>query len=712
MTGSPRKSYFGLLMLAFATVSTAATIRGRVIADDMPGGVPGVNVVVYKDTVATGMGAATDAAGSFVISALPAGKYTIHFDYLGYASVVRDVSLAEDADLSLSVHLRPEAVVGQEVVVTASVTRHEVSISNTPVRVEVMVPEELQDKISFSASVDGALRYSGGIVVNASRHLYEAENVRLRGIDSRYLLLLTDQAPVLGYQPEEVGLWSVPLVGIRQLEIVKGDYSALYGLGQAGVINAALRTPFTDSLGFFGLARSNFQDDQYAGFYAGRKSGPWGLSGIFSGEDINPSHSSRNRRYVVLPRLDYHSVSSQAFISGALLGSRYATDKILLDRQALSAGLEFPITDESKVQFQAQYADQVRGYLPDPESIKAHSGLSYVMGQFVHSAGSLTSIAGVDGLGDKWEMSGLNSGTWATESRWALFLQEEWAINKNWSVLYGGRLTRAQIESAGPFAYQDSSGEAQTGEASAVQWVTHQMVSLLWKPGYFTSCRLAGSYGSIPAPSHFVQPYLDSLRIFVPSSGSNLERYWNVSFDLRRVSRLAGWGWTNDVSLFVTGLDHHLDVYAAQSQSELRLGSRYLIPGAELFSRLDIGEDAALLLGYTFLYPNDAYETSPGTMLPLPRHQANFELDWEIEGTGVRLELEGKFVSRQETPGNLFRSSAPPYGLAGATLEYSLGPAKLFGGVENAADFRQSDTGPLWGPRQGREFYLGLKALL
>jgi outer membrane receptor protein involved in Fe transport len=293
-----------------------------------------------------------------------------------------------------------------------------------------------------------------------------------------------------------------------------------------------------------------------------------------------------------------------------------------------------------------------------------------------------------------------------------LFLQEEWAINKNWSVLYGGRLTRAQSESAGPFAYQDSSGEAQTGEASAIQWVTHQMFFLLWKPSYFTSYRLAGSYGLIPALSHFVQPFSDSLRMFVPSSSPNSERCWNVSFDLRRVSRLADWGWTNDISFFVTGLDHHLDVYAAESQSELRPGSPYLIPGAELFSRLDIGEDAAILLGYTFLYPNDAYETSPGTMLPLPHHQANFELDWEIEGTGVRLELESKFVSGQKTPGNLFRSSAPPYEVLGATLECSLGPAKLFGGVENAADFRQSDNGPLWGPRQGREFYLGLKALL
>ncbi len=702
--------FFALSLISSAIPAPAATISGQVTAEDFPGGLPGVNVVVYQDSLATGMGAATDPAGLFVIPAIPAGKYQIHFEYLGYKTEIREILLAPDSEVKLSVKLSLEALPGQEMEVTASVARHEVVISNTPLRVEVMVPEELQDKIAFSSSVNGALRYSGGITVNTSRNLYEAENVHLRGVDSRYLLLLNDQAPVLGYQPEAVGIWTLPLVGLKQIEIVKGDHSALYGLGQAGVINSVLRTPFTDSLAFFGLARSNFQDDHYAGLYAGKKSHNWGASGIFSGEQLAQDDTSENRRYVILPRMDYRSGEVRAFLSGTALGIIYGSNRSLLERQGLSAGLAAPIADQTRIQFQAQLADQRESYLPDPASMQAHSRLDYLSTHLEHNARSLTSIAGLDGYWENWNMLENYSGTHSKIERMGVFLQEEWTINEHWAALYGGRISHVWRQSGGPFAYQMPSAAPDIGNSSNTATVSSQFLSFLWKPGYLISYRLSGSYGTTAPLSHYLQQEGDTLRLFVPSAPLKLERFWSADFDLRWMTHLGTWPWTNDLSLFMTTIEDHFDVYASPAQIGLANGSRYALPGAEFFSRLDLGSEAALLLGYTLLYPNDAYETSPGTMLPLPRHQGNFELDWEIEPTGLRVEIEGKFVSGQKTPGNLWRSSAPPYAVFGTTLEYALGPAKLFAGAENLADFRQEDQGPLWGPRTGREIYLGLKA--
>jgi len=117
-------------------------------------------------------------------------------------------------------------------------------------------------------------------------------------------------------------------------------------------------------------------------------------------------------------------------------------------------------------------------------------------------------------------------------------------------------------------------------------------------------------------------------------------------------------------------------------------------------------------MGYTFILPDDNYTQSPGTMLPIPKHQLNFELDWEIESTGLRVEIENKLVSSQITPDNPSREKAPPYVLWGMTLEYRFAFLKVFGGIENVGDFQQYDSGPLWGPRQGREFYLGIKNVL
>ncbi len=75
----------------------------------------------------------------------------------------------------------------------------------------------------------------------------------------------------------------------------------------------------------------------------------------------------------------------------------------------------------------------------------------------------------------------------------------------------------------------------------------------------------------------------------------------------------------------------------------------------------------------------------------------------------MRVEIEGKAVSEQKLLRNPYRDTAPPYALLGGTVEYSFGKFKLFGGVENIADFRQTDPGPQRGPREGRQIYLGAK---
>jgi hypothetical protein len=691
----------------------AATIRGKVTSDDFPSGAPGVNVVVYQDTTATHWGAATDSSGQYSVPSLPAGFYQLHFNYLGYQPQINSVILQENSDTILNVKLTPQALTTPELTVTTSLARHEVAITSTPLRVEVMVPEELQDKIAFSAGVNGALRYSGGVYLNPSRSLYEAETVRLRGLDSRYLLLSANQIPILGFQPEEVGIWTLPLVAVKQLEIAKGDLSALYGEASGGVIDAVLRTPFSDTLQIFDLARTNFEDDHYAALYAGKKWSAYGVSGVLTGEHLNQGDSLVDR-YVFVPRFDYQSGPLKAFATVSVLGAHDKGNRVLFERQGVSVGVDYSLAHHSRVQIQAQYANQHHGYRPDPHEIKARTRLGYGAVQFLHESETLTSLAGVNVYSEDWNGSGL---AWSGNSqvvRSAAFAQEEWKLNSHWSLLYGGRITQIKQHAEGPIAYSDSSNIPLFSNLTTNRWGTHQLLALLWKPNYLLNFRLSAAYGTIPPQSHYLINLEDTPQFFVPVVKLNLERFRSASFDVKYYRRLLGVGWTGNVSFFATDQQNHTDVYRSldsggEPQSRLETRSEYTLPGVELFSRLDLGDDAALLLGYTYLNPSRAYETDPGTMLPLPRHQGNFELDWEIESTGLRFEIEGKVLGLQNTPGNPYRTQAPAYAVWGTTLEYTLRSVRIFGGVENLSDFRQTDPGPLWGPRVGREIYVGVK---
>ncbi len=693
----------------------AATIRGKVTASDFPDGLEDVNVTLYRDGAATRWGAATGDHGEYIIQFIPAGAYQVHFDYIGYQPVARGIILADSSDITLNVVLSPEVMVEQPVeVVTSSLSKHEVSVSNTPMRVEVIVPEEVQDKIAFSTSVDGALRYSGGIVVNASKNLYEAENIRLRGVDSRYLLLLDDQVPVLGYQPEEVGIWTLPLVGIKQIEVVKGDYAALYGYGNAGVINTVRRTPFSDSLAFFGLARSDFAENHYGGFYAGRKWGRWAMSGVFSEEAFSAEDPDGSvKRYVISPRLDYRAGDTKGFLTGSMLGSILDDSENLFSRAGLSAGLEAPLSQASKLMLNAQFADQTNGNFPAPDDFKAEDRFRYGSVQWIRSTDKLTSIIGFDGYGETWDMPD-EAGDMRTEiSRVGALLQMEWSPDERWSLLYGGRFSRARIKSEGAYAYYTVTDSAQNGNASYSTPEVNQIISLLWKPGYFVSYRFTGSYGTAPLLSHYLSSKEADPRTLVPASPVDAERFLSLGFDLKLKQRIGSSWWTGNLSFFLIRMLDHLDFYDSPSVAgliELRNGSDYTIKGMEIFSRTDFGDDLALLLGYTFLFPDDQYETSPGTLPPLPRHQANFEIDWDIESSGFRVEIESKLVGEQQTPGNPYRSAAPLYNIWGGTLEYRFSNVKIFAGSENITDFVQSDPGALWGPREGREFYLGIKS--
>ena len=69
-------------------------------------------------------------------------------------------------------------------------------------------------------------------------------SIRIQGLDGRYTQLLKDGFPLYAGFSGGLGLLQTPPLDLRQVEIIKGSSSTLYGGGAiAGLINLVSKTP-------------------------------------------------------------------------------------------------------------------------------------------------------------------------------------------------------------------------------------------------------------------------------------------------------------------------------------------------------------------------------------------------------------------------------------------------------------------------------------
>ncbi len=495
--------------------------------------------------------------------------------------------------------LKSAAVSGAPVVVTASVARHEVAISDAPMRVEVVVPEEVQDKIAFPTDIKGALRYSGGVFVNPSKNLYEAENIRLRGVDSRYLALVMDNLPFVGFQPDEVGLWTLPLVGVKKIEVVKGDHSALYGFGQAGVINAVMRSPFNDSTRFFSIVRTDFESDHYAGVYAAHRWDKWGISGVGSFEQFGDT--SRTTRFMFMPTV-YAGRRTAVF-------SRFAgvdgENGFSSSRGEMGFVADVPLGG-GKILAGGDGVIETRKFPAGDSVLGGDEKAGYIFATVGRSFGSITLFGGVNFRAVRWCGRDLAEGDSTDILIPGVLLQAEFNPSDKLKMMYNFFGGYSSVHSCG--AYSDRG----TDSASYSDFVPQQVLSVLFKPKINLKFRLEGSYSANPVFSHYKFVSGDTVRIFVPSRRLTPERFRTLTFETNWVERLWGTDITLDASAFLVDVSNHIDIFRTGDGLELsEFDAGYSLAGAEVFSRVDLGDDAALLFGYTFISPIPTTRTIP-----------------------------------------------------------------------------------------------------
>ena len=84
----------------------------------------------------TNHGTYSEEDGSFALANIPPGTYTLHISFLGYQPYEEEIKMEEEEAITLTIALRKQAGLLDEVVVTG--TLKEVSRLESPVPVEVL----------------------------------------------------------------------------------------------------------------------------------------------------------------------------------------------------------------------------------------------------------------------------------------------------------------------------------------------------------------------------------------------------------------------------------------------------------------------------------------------------------------------------------------------------------------------------------------------
>ena len=212
-----------------------AVVTGIVVAKQSGRPIPGATVYLEKSK----QGAVTQPDGRFVIANVPAGSDVLIVRSIGYRSYRQPLQLRSGDTLRLRIALAEATIELQKVVVAAS--KRVQSAQEVPVSVSVVGIQNIE--LRGHTQLDQVLRYVPGVYVTRDQVNIRGTSGFALGIGSRTFVLL-DGFPFLAGDGGDVKFDALPLFVARQVEVIKGGGSALYGSGAlGGVVNVVTASP-------------------------------------------------------------------------------------------------------------------------------------------------------------------------------------------------------------------------------------------------------------------------------------------------------------------------------------------------------------------------------------------------------------------------------------------------------------------------------------
>ncbi|MGZ3940362.1 MAG: TonB-dependent receptor, partial [Flavisolibacter sp.] len=285
--------------------SLKVTVRGE--DDKLP--LANASVVIS----ALNKGTKTDSSGLAVFNNLPNGTFKVDVSFVGYAKSQKTVTLPSDNSLEMVLEEGDDEE-SPNVIVTA--TRTDRSIRNTPTRVEVIAGGEISENISMRpGEIKMLLNETTGLITQQTSAISSTANLRIQALEGRYTQILRDGFPLYSGLSEGLSLVQIAPLDLKQVEIIKGSSSTLYGGGAiAGLINLVSKTP-TEKRDLSLLANGTSTGGLDLSAFYGQRFKNFGVT-VFGSRNTARPYDPSNSGLTAIPKFTRYTITPRLFIYG------------------------------------------------------------------------------------------------------------------------------------------------------------------------------------------------------------------------------------------------------------------------------------------------------------------------------------------------------------------------------------------------------------
>lgn len=651
----------------------------------------GVTAQVTGTTIAT----ISDENGQIILTGIANGLQEIQFSYIGFAQRTDSFNFPLEDTAPIEILLYEQSEDLEEIVISS--TRSTRTIQNIPTRIEFIGSEELDEKGNMKAGdIRMLLAESTGIHVQTTSPTSANASIRIQGLDGRYTQILKDGFPIYSGASSGLGLLQIPPLDLKQVEVIKGSTSTLYGGGAiAGLVNLISKTPTEERDLRFHLNGTSGRGLDINGFY-GQKFKKIGTTifashnrnGAYDPAQIGLSAIPQFERYVLNPKLFvyFNDKTKMNFGINTTIENRLGGDMLYIkgkgdnthqyfeenktQRYSTQFVFDHTVNENSFVQIKNSVSYFNRNTAIPNYEFEGTQTATFTEASYTHSKEKSEWVTGVNIWTDNFKEKQMTAFPLRdyNQTTFGAFVQNSFKAT-DWLQLETGLRTDYVIDYGAVFLPR---------------------VSALFQIANGLTSRIGGGFG-YKTPTIFTE---ESERIQyqnvmpIDDNTNKLEKSYGVNADINYRTNI-GDDWTFSINhlFFYTYLDNPLLLQNIATNTYQFINSSGYIHTKGTETNIKIGyDDFKLFLGYTFT-DTRLIENGTNTENPLtPKHRINSVLMYEIEDKW-KIGLEAYYFSPQKLNDG---TTGKDYVICGFMAEKIWERFSLYINFENFFDTRQT----------------------
>lgn len=268
----------------------------------------GVTVQVIGTSIIT----TSDENGQITLTDIPNGLQEIQFDFVGFSQRKDSFNFPLQSTTPIEILIDESSTELESIVISS--TRSSRTIQNIPTRIEFIGSEELEEKGNMKpGDIRMLLAESTGIHVQTTSPTSANASIRIQGLDGRYTQILKDGFPIYSGASSGLGLLQIQPLDLKQVEVIKGSTSTLYGGGAiAGLVNLISKTPTDERDLRFHINTTSAKGLDINGFY-GQKFNKIGTT-IFASHNSNGAYDPAKIGFSAIPKFERFVLNPKLFV--------------------------------------------------------------------------------------------------------------------------------------------------------------------------------------------------------------------------------------------------------------------------------------------------------------------------------------------------------------------------------------------------------------